>query len=133
MELTDRQSEIRMAINEVAKTPVNDSWGDFIDFTRAVATMIEGVETLVSPQVMEKRFSAAWQAFAKICVAENNRILRDCLGSDEEFDRVKNHPNGGNALGRILRRVKDVHGELTPGMSIDVDIDDILADELGDT
>lgn len=131
--LTDRQTEIAISVRELAKTPENDSWGDFVDFTRAVATMIEGVEALIHPSEMQTRFSQAWQAYANLWGTEHNRIIRDCLGSDEEFERIKAHPNGRNVIGRILSRVKEVHGDITPGMAVNVDVADILFDELGET
>ena len=128
-----RQTELAIAIREAVKTPDDDQlWGDFTDFTRAIATLIEGAETLTRPQDMHSRFSVAWKASAKLWTASNNRIIRNCLGSQEEYDRVMNHPNGRNARGRILSRVKEIHGELTPGMDVDVDVGDILIDELGE-
>lgn len=130
-EMTERQAEIAIALREVAKTPENESWGAFIDFISAAATMVEGVESLVHPAKMQPRFAVAWQAYAEMWQTEYNRIIRDCLGSQEEFDRVKSHPNGGNAIGRILSRVKQIHGELTPGMAVKVDVGDILLEELG--
>ena len=128
-EFTERQTDFSIAIREVANTPDNESWGAFTDFTRAVSTMLEGAESLVHPTEMQKRFAGVWEAYAKMWTTEHNRIVRDCLGSQQEFDRVKNHPNGRTAIGRILNRVKEVHGELTPGMNVDVDVGDIL-DEL---
>ena len=132
-ELTERQTDFSISIREVAKTPDNESWGAFIDFTRAVATMLEGAESLVHPTEMQKRFAGTWEAYAKMWSTEHNRILRDCLGSQKEFDRVRSHPNGRSAIGRILSRVKEIHGELSPGMSVNVDVGDILVDELGES
>lgn len=131
-ELNDRQTEIAIAIREVAKIPDSESWGAFNDFTRAIATIIEGAETLTRPQEMNKRFGSAWQAAAKIWSTETHRIILDCLGSEEEYQRISHHPNGHKTIKRILSRVKEVHGNLTPGMEIDVDIDDILIEELGE-
>lgn len=131
--LTDRQADFAIAIREVSKTPDNEAWGACTDFTRAVATMLEGAESLIHPSEMDKRFKAAWEASAKLWTTEHNRIVRDCLGSQKELDRVRAHPNGRAAIVRILSRVKEIHGELTPGMSIDVDVGDILIDELGET
>ena len=132
--LTDRQTDIAIAIREVVKTPDSEAWACFTDFTRAVATMLEGAEGLIHTTEMQQRFARAWEAYApKLWSTEHNRIVRDCLGSQEEFDRVKAHPNGRAAIVRILSRVKEIHGDLTPGMSIDVDVGDILIDELGET
>lgn len=130
MRLNDRQLDIRIALAAIAKVPISDSWGDFIDMTRAIASMVEGAETLVHPTEMQTRFAVAWQAYAKMWSGEHNRIIRDCLGSQAEFDRVKSHPNGRTAINRILQRVKEVHGKLTPGMEVNVSVDDILVDEL---
>lgn len=133
-ELTERQIELAIAIREVTKTPTNDSWGAFTDLTRAVAQIVEGAESLIHPTEMQKRFARAWESHAKMWLGEHDRIIRDCLGgSQKEFDRVRSHPNGGTAIRRILSRVKEVYGELTPGMKVDVNVSDILIDELGET
>ncbi len=131
MKLNDRQFELATAIREIANVPDSEAWGDFIDFTRAMASMLEGAETLAHPNEMQKRFSAAWHASAALWGTEHRRIFKDCLGGQEAYDRVKAHPNGNAALSRILSRVKETHGNITPGMSVNVDIGDILSDELG--
>lgn len=129
----NRQTELAIAIREAAKTPDDEHlWGNFTDFTRAIAALIEGAETLTRPKDMHKKFSIAWKASAELWTAANDRIIRNCLGSQEEYNRVMNHPNARNARGRILSRVKEVYGDLTPGMEIDVDVGDILIDELGE-
>lgn len=130
---TERQIEVSIAIREVVKTPDGESWGAFTDVMRAMAKMIEGAESLVRPKEMQKRFSLAWETYAGMWKEEHNRIVRDCLGGQKEFDRVSNHPNGKAAFGRILNRVKEVHGTITAGMEIDIQVDDILIDELGET
>lgn len=126
--LTNRQVEICTAIREIAPPPENKSWGDYLDFIRAVAAMIDGAQTLTRPCKIQRHFQAAWEACAKLWVAENNRILRDCLGGQEGFDAVRAHPNGQNAFGRILKRVRDTHGDMSPGMTVEVKVDDILFD-----
>lgn len=133
MELTNRQIEVSAAIREIVNIPGGESWGKFTDVMRAMSQMLEGAESLVHPAEMQKRFSRAWESYAGMWAGEHNRIVRDCLGgSQQEFERVRNHPNGKAAIGRILTRVKEVHGELTPGMEIDVNVGDILDDlELG--
>lgn len=132
--LTDRQIEVSIGVREIVKIPDGDSWGPFTDVMRAMSQMIEGTESLVNPGEMQKRFSRAWELYAKMWAGEHNRIVRDCLGgSQREFERVRSHPNGKAAIGRILTRVREVHGELTPGMEIDVNVGDILDDlELGE-
>lgn len=126
--MTDRQAEIASGLREIAKTPdTEDAWGPFVDFTQAMATMIEGVESMATPKEMEKRFSRAWAAAAKVFVVSHQRIVRDCLGGQPELDRVINHPDARNIMARIVDRVREVHGELTPGMTVDdVDVADIL-------
>ncbi len=131
-QLTARQLDIAVALREVIKTPDTEAWGACTDFTRAVSVMFEGVEGLIHPVKMQKRFALAWEAYVAVWSSEHNRILRDCLGGQKEFDRVKSHPNGKNALGRILLRVVETHGHLTSGMVVDVEVADILSDELGE-
>lgn len=126
--LTDRQAEIAIAVREVAKTPDNESWGAFVDFTRAIAAMIEGAESLAHPLDMQKRNRVVWEAYSKMWLQAHDQIVKDCLGSQREFDRVKSHPEGKDAIARILSRVKEVHGELTPGMEVNVNVGDIIAE-----
>jgi len=71
MNLNDRQMEIAMRVREMAKTPEDDSWGPFTDFTRTISTMIEGAESLVPPPEMQKRFGTAWSDYASIWMANN--------------------------------------------------------------
>lgn len=137
MRLNDRQRELATSLRGLVTVPEGVAWGDFIDFTAALAAMLEGAETLTHPMKMQKRFQAAWSASAGLWNTEHKRILRDCLGGGEhgqkEFERVKAHPNGSDVLGRILTRVKETHGPLTTGMFVDVGtlrIGEIL-DELG--
>lgn len=131
-ELNNRQTEIAIAIREIVKIPDNESWGAFNDFTRAIATMIEGAETLTQPIEMNKRFGRAWKSGAQIWSIENRRIVQDCLGGEEKYNEVRTHPNGNKTIRRILSRIKEVYGDLTPGMTVDVDVGDILVDELGE-
>lgn len=131
-ELTERQTELAIVIREATKTPRDEaSWGPFTDFMRSIAEMVEGAETLIHPAQMQKRFARGWESYARLWGGVHNQIIRDCLGSEEEFERVRNHPKGKTVICRILNRVKEVHGALTPGMEVDIDIDDILLDELG--
>jgi len=124
MQLTDRQLEIVMAIREIAKVPESECWGAFIDFTGAIATMVEGAESLIHPSLMQQRFAAAWEAYANVWTTEHNRILRDCVRNKEQLEHVKTRPY---LVRQIIERVQEVHGELTPGMSVDdVDVTDIL-------
>lgn len=125
MELTDRQHEIAMAIRQATKVPDNDSWGDCIDFIRALAIIVEGAETLVMPAEMSKLFGAAWDAVAKMWATEHIGILVECLGSKAEYERIRDHPNGRMAFGQILKRVQDTY-EMSVGMSGKVEVADIL-------
>lgn len=122
----ERQLDIASAIREVIPPPDNEVWGAFTDLIRAVAAIVDGAETLVNPKLQQDRFQAAWEACAKLWSAENNRILRDCLGGQEDFNRVAEHPNGQDAFGRILQRVRETHGDLSPGMVVEVEVNDIL-------
>lgn len=132
--LTDRQTELAIVIREATKTPRDEAWGPFTDFTRSIAEMTEGAEVLIHPAQMQKRFARGWESYARLWESVHNQIVRDCLGSQEEF--VRNHPKGRKAIQRILSRVRETYGGLTPGMTVDVKslhIEDILSDELGET
>lgn len=134
--LTDRQTELAIVIREATKTPRDEAWGPFTDFTRSIAEMTEGAEVLIHPAQMQKRFARGWESYARLYPCVHDLVMRDCLGSQEELDRVKNHPKGRKAIQRILSRVRETYGGLTPGMTVDVKslhIEDILSDELGET
>lgn len=131
-QLTDRQCDIAVALREVVKIPDTEAWGAFTDFTRVVSMMLEGAEKLIHPVKMQIFFAQAWESYAAVWSSEHNRILRDCLGGQKEFDRVKSHPNGRKVMGRILSRVIETHGELMHGMEVDVEVGDILLEELGE-
>lgn len=120
-----------MALRAVAKIPDTDSWGSFQDCISAIATIIEGVESLTHPQEMQKRLQQVWQSCAEAWRVEHERIILECLGGTEEVQLVKSHPNGKNAIGRILERVREIHGgRIMPGMDMDdVEVGDILSDE----
>ena len=129
--LTERQTELAIVIREATKTPRDEAWGRFTDFMRAIAEMVEGAEALIHPAQMQKRFARGWESYARLWAGVHNQVIRDCLGGEEEFERMRNHPRGKAVICRILNRVREVHGALTPGMEVDIDIDDILLDELG--
>ncbi len=126
--LNERQMDIGTAIREIAPPPDNDSWGDYVDMTRALAAIIDANNVLTHPQRLQKSFQAAWAASAKLWMAESERILRGCVGGKEDFDRIQSHPNGRKAFDRILARVKETHGELKVGVAVEVEVDDILFD-----
>lgn len=125
--LNERQMDIVTAIREVAPPPDSEAWGDYTDVLRAVAKIVDGCKVLVNPRELQKSFEVAWRAAALIWLKENNRILRDCLGGQKDFDQVMAHPNGRMAFRRILERVQETHGELTVGMAVEeVEVRDIL-------
>ena len=126
MELNDRQFELVANLRSITKVPDNESWGPFEDFMRALAVVIEGAESLVDPFEMCNRFNLAWDQRQNLWAAEQIRILVNCLGSKEEYDRLRDHPNGGLALGRILLRVQETYDELAMGMDCKVEVADIL-------
>jgi len=91
--------------------------------------MLEGVETLERPKDMQKRFSAAWSACANVITEERQRIAKDALG--EDYERVMKHPNSLKIVGRVVRRVKDECGELSPDIVVgEINLEDIMAEEL---
>lgn len=98
----------------------------------AVSDLLEGAEKLVSPPEMDKRMKAIWDAYSTVWMGCLNRIVGDCVGGPENLKRIQEHPNGGRAKARILQRVKKQHGEITPGTTATVEVEDILLEELGD-
>jgi len=129
MRLNNRQIELAIALKEIVKTPKGAAWGEFTDFRRAVARILEGAETLERPKEMQKRFSAAWKACASLVSSERQRIAKDALG--EDYERVMNHPNSLKIVGRVVRRVKDERGELSPDIVVgEINLEDIMAEEL---
>ena len=124
--LNERQMDIGTAIRVAAPPPEGEAWGDYLDLTRAVAKIVDSGNVLVHPTEVQKSFQAAWIASSNLWLNESNRILRDCLGGQADYDRVAEHPNGKNAFKRILKRIKETHGELTAGMVTEIEVEDIL-------
>lgn len=132
-ELTDRQIELSAGLRELLKMPeMPEAWAAMTDLTRAVAVMLDGVENMVHPREGHARWQSAWSIYAlRIWKGEQDRIVRDCLGS--KYERVTNHPNGERDVRKILSRVAEINGGLRPGLDVDdVEVGDILFQELGE-
>jgi len=133
MILNDRQHEIAATLWEVSQTPDDSSWGDKIDFLSHLATMIVGLENFINPQEMSQKFQFAWESYAGVWKENADQIIKNCLGQ-KEYDRVNNHPNIAAVRavkGRILLRIQEVHGDITPNMKVNIEVKDIVLDELG--
>ena len=128
MKLTDEQRDRAERVREILNIQdFSDPFPAF-DFTDALGAIIEGSETLANPQEMSGRFNAAWQAYAGIWGVELNRACQKAVGDEALWKRVKDAPNGQDAVAAILTRIQAVHGEIVPGMNIEIDVGDILVD-----
>jgi hypothetical protein len=103
------------------------------DFSDAMALILDGVNTLADPGEMQARFNQLWAAYARLWSSENRHIIVEALGGDGAlWDRITEHPNGAVVGHGIMERIRDAHGELTPGMKVDiVHVDDLLLDHFG--
>jgi len=134
MRITQEQSEKAIAIRALIKSnaPENsNAWTNYIDFSRAVAQMIDGLDTFVSPDQMKGIFDRAYSSFAQVWSEENKRIILEILdGNEEVFNAISDHPNAIKIIHRILVKIKKELGPLGIGTVVTgVDISDILLEE----
>jgi len=135
MKLNDRQQEKAIGLRQLIKSPRpcdEKGWSAHIDFTRALAKMLDGIDVIQSPVAMKETFDRAWRAYAHYWANENDRVLFEALGSDEILvAKVKEHENGRRIVNRILARVKEQYGGINPEVNASsVEITDILTEEM---
>jgi len=135
MKLTIEQQEKAIALRRLFNSEppaAAEAWASYVDFTRAMARMIDGVDSLVLPSEMQQVFSSAWKSFARLWGSEQQRLVLEAIGGDESLrEQVREHPKGRQVLRRILYRVKETKGSLSFGLSAtDVDVADILVQEI---
>lgn len=159
MKLTDRQQEKAIGVRQLlspkgkcckacGQSSSLVSWSDrlvcpdegnvwfaFVDCTRAIAKIIDGLDEVQEPGEIKKAFNAAWRSYIDFWGHEHKRLLCQALGNDAMLvDRVKEHKNGQRIINRILDRIKESNGgTISTGINAaSVDIVDILQDEMGD-
>jgi len=137
MKLTNRQQEKAIGLRELLnknRPKAEITWSGYIDFTRALGKMLDGIDEAQSPTEMKATFDMAWRAYAKYWGAEHDRILMQALGNDEALvSKVKEHENGQRIVYRILERVKEKHGGINAEIDASsIEITDILVEEMDD-
>jgi len=135
MKLTAEQQEKAIALRRLFNSEpptAEEAWASYVDFTRAMAQMIDGIDSLINPCGMQQVFGTAWKSFAKLWGSEQQRLVLEAIGGDESLlEQVREHPQGRQVLRRILDRVKETKGTLSFGLSAtDVDVADILVQEI---
>jgi len=145
MKLTYRQQEKAIAVRELLNQgevpwservvcPDGDTWFAFVDCTRALGKMIDGLDEVKTPNEMRVAFDAAWKAYICFWGAEHQRLLNQALGHDAILvDKVKGHRNGKRIVNRILERIKKSNGgTISTGINAAaVEVVDILEEEMG--
>ena len=105
----------------------------------AIAKIIDGTTKGILPWKMQTHFNLAWKAYGKIITAEHKEITKNLLG-DKRFEAVINSGNSAKIdalVIRIAERVAEEYGSISPGVKIEIDVEDIFAeinfddDELG--
>lgn len=135
MKLTERQAEKAIGLRELLTKQRPDgemAYVGYIDFTRALGKMLDGVDEAQSPTEMKATFDTAWRSYARYLGAEQDRILMQTLGNDEELvNKVKEHENGRRIVHRILERVREKHGGINAEIDASrIDVTDILVEEM---
>jgi hypothetical protein len=132
--LTQKQGEIAIAVRQLLQEarPEDEAWADYIDFTRAVARMLDALDGFVPLSDMKPVFDEAWQKYSKLWAAAHKRVIIQSLGGDESlWERVQGHANGRNVVQRILKRVKEQHGAISSAVDASsVEVLDILNEEM---
>ena len=96
------------------------------DFVDALAVVVDGANKLVDSDEMATRFTAAWHAYASVFTTEHGRIVEGVVGDAALWQRIRAHPDGREAVAEIIERIHAVHGEIVPGMDVELDVTDIL-------
>ena len=100
--------------------------------SEAMGQLLEGAEQLWHPRHMQTVCHVVMSAYAQLWGDEHRAAVIQALGSKTLFMQICRLPNCGIIVERILGRITAKYGQLRPGMTIDVAIDDILLDEIGD-
>ena len=135
-QLTEAQQEKAIGLRELLTTkerPEGEgAWEAYIDFSRAIGIMLDGLDVVVEPTEIKGAFDAAWRAFVTLWGKERHRLLNEALGGDGVLlDQVRHHRNGEVVVQRILARVREQHGAITTGLDVStIEITDILAEEM---
>ena len=135
MKLTHEQSEKAIALRGLLKSklPENEgAWESYLDFTRAMGKILDGMDVFVPAPEMKKAFAHAWSSFAELRGIETRRMVLEALdGNQELFEQVEEHPNSIAICRRIVKRIEKKKGSLFLGVqSSDVDITDILEEDM---
>lgn len=132
MKLTTEQQEKAVGLRLLLRSDPPESeagWKAYQDFTRALAQMLDGLDTFVRPAEIKGKFDRAWRAFCSVWNEENQRIILAAIGGDEALlDQVKSHPNGSKMCDQIMERVMK-QTDMIFGMNVaEMDVTDILAE-----
>jgi len=135
MKLTIEQQEKAIGLRQLLKSePSEIGWEAYLDFTRAVAKMLDGLDTFVRPLEMKEAMDQAWNNFVNVWRGENERLILESIGDPALLDQVKNHPNCNKICRQILDRVRTQAAKSTGlGMTAtNVDVTDILSKGMSD-
>jgi hypothetical protein len=138
MKLSNGQQEKSIGLRGLLNSPRpadERGWSAFMDFTRALGKMLDGLDAVQSPGEMKDNLNHAWNAYAKYWGYEHERLLLEALGNDEMLlNRIKEHENGRRIVNRIIDRVRKQHGGVisSEANASSVEITDILVEEIGE-
>jgi len=102
------------------------------DFSQAMGAALDGAAQLAHPEHMHRVFTAAWRAYAQLWNDEYQNALIEALGSRKLFGQIAALPNSKEIFRQIIERIEATNGPIGPGLVVDVNIDDILMNEVGD-
>lgn len=129
MKLTNKQQEIAIKLREeIIQFPPEFSSLDYIDYTRALAVMIDSIFDMRSPPDMQDVFSEAWVKYTSFWTEQHHNLIEKTVKNPDLFEFIKAHPRGNEVVGQILDRIRETCGKIKPGLDVSkVKIDDILA------
>jgi len=130
VKLTQNQQEKAIAIRKLLESQCSEqSWKNYIDCTRAIAKMLDGLDVLLSPDEMKNTFDEGWKNYAQLWAFEHERVMLNLLGGNKLLlETVKKHPNAQTIISRIMERIKE-QGGIKPGIDTSVEVADILFDQ----
>lgn len=129
MKLTNEQQEIAINLRkELIRIQPEISSCDYIDYTRALAVMIDSISDMRSPIDMQDVFTEAWTTYTSFWAEQHRNLVEKTVRNPDLFEYIKAHPRGNEVVNQILNRIRETCGKIKPGLDVSkVKIDDIVA------
>jgi hypothetical protein len=126
-EMTENQLAKAEKVREIFNIQEFSDVFTALDFSDAMGLVLDGVDGLENPDIMQAKFVHAWKQYAMVWIVECNAALKVAVGSDDRWEQMKSHPEGITIGQRILERIS-TDGRISKRMEVTTKVDDILAE-----